>query len=152
MSSRRPRKPVDPPVMLGWREWLTLPELGIQRIRAKIDTGARTSAIHAEDIEYCVKEGQKWVVFNVHPLGPGKEPITRVEAPLIEHRVVTSSSGQSTMRPFVYTHVIIGDRTIETELSLSNRDNLRFPMLLGRTAMQGVATVDPSRSWLLGKR
>jgi hypothetical protein len=136
---------------LGWREWLTLPALGIPAIRAKIDTGARSSALHVDSMECFDRDGTEWVRFSLHPLGEDG-PIHQCEAPLVDRRPVTDSGGHRTERVFIRTDLVLGSLQLAVEMNLTSRHNMLFPMLLGRTAMAGRCLVDPSASFVLGER
>jgi len=135
---------------IGWREWLALPELQIPAIKAKIDTGARTSALHAFFVESFTRDGIQMVRFGVHPLQKRLDLKVVCEAPIKDYRSVSDSGGHREMRYVIETDVCLGDRTLRAELTLTNRDNMKFRMLLGRTAMAGV-TVIPDKSYLTGK-
>lgn len=142
--------PTNRPVV-GWREWLSLPELGIPGIKAKVDTGARTSALHTGSHEIFTKDGQAWVRFVMHPLTTHPEIAVDCEAPLSDTRQVKDSGGHAEIRPFIRTLACLGDYQWEIELSLTDREAMKFRMLLGRTAMRGRFLVDPRASRLLSK-
>ena len=133
----------------GWREWVSLPELGIAAIKAKIDTGARTSAIHAYRIKTFRRDGKRFARFFVHPVQGRRLPEIQCEAPIVDERTITSSSGQQQLRFVVETTLGIGEQNWPIELTLSNRDELGFRMLLGREATRGRLFVDPGSSYRL---
>lgn len=141
-----PTPPRELPVV-GWREWLALPDLGVEWIKAKIDTGARTSSLHVFDLKTFRREGREWARFSIHPLQRNSTVTVRTEAPVVERRRVRSSSGQATLRPVVVTKVVLRDREWPIEITLANRDAMGFRMLLGRQAVRGRFWVDPGRSW-----
>ncbi|MGB1109098.1 MAG: ATP-dependent zinc protease [Gammaproteobacteria bacterium] len=136
---------------LGWREWVSLPDLGIDRIKAKVDTGARTSALHAFDVRLEDGEDQPMVRFSVHPKQRNNDEVIQCLAPLLDERAVRDSGGHSEDRYVIETQIQIGPLIHTVEMTLTNRDNMGFRMLLGRTAMAGNYQVDPGRSYLMGK-
>ena len=138
--------------VLGWREWVSLPELGIGRIKAKIDTGARTSALHAFDVRLEEISNTKIVKFSIHPKQRDLDLIIECQAPLLEEREVRDSGGHSELRYVIETQIAIGDRVHAAEITLTNRDTMGFRMLIGRTVMKGHYLVDPGRSFLTRKR
>ncbi|NEO31199.1 MAG: ATP-dependent zinc protease [Symploca sp. SIO3C6] len=134
--------------IIGWREWLTLPELGITRIKAKIDTGARSSALHAFDVETFERQGKMMVRFKVHPYQRDAQRAMTAEAELIERRHIRSSSGHLQLRPVIKTTVALGSKQWSIELTLTNRDVMGFRMLLGRQAVRQHFLVAPGRSFI----
>ena len=134
---------------IGWREWVTLPELGVERIKAKIDTGARTSALHAFDIEVGKKSGQDWVRFTIHPYQKNDTEIQTCTCPVRDIRIITNSGGSQERRIVIETQLTVGTLSWPIEMTLTNRDQMGFRMLLGRTAIKGRFLVDPGRSFYL---
>lgn len=139
-----------PPI--GWREWLALPSVGILAIKAKIDTGARSSALHAFDIEMFQRETKPMVRFRVHPWQRSDEGMIVAEAPLAGQRFVRNSGGVQTLRPVIITEVELAGRRWPIEVTLTARDAMGFRMLLGREAIRRRFWVDPGRSYLAGRR
>lgn len=139
------------PLELGWREWCVLPELGIPAIKAKVDTGAKTSALHTFGIEPYEENGVRYVRFYVHPLQRNETVVRECAAPVADEREVTDSGGHSEMRYIIETLVQIGGESRRIEMSLTNRDTMRFRMLLGRKAMTGNIAVYPENSFINGR-
>lgn len=137
--------------MLGWREWIRFPELPLPPIKAKVDTGARTSCLHAFEVVRFERDGQDWVRFRVHPDQRDRSRIAVCEAPALDRRQVTDSGGHREMRWVIEALIELADQRQRIELTLTDRDTMRFRMLLGRSAMRGRFTVNPSRSYLCGK-
>ena len=135
---------------VGWREWLALPDLGLPLIKAKIDTGARSSSLHVEGWEIVERNDHRWVAFELRP-GSRRGRAKRIETPVLDTREVTDSSGNRALRPFILTTVMLGSRAWPIEINLTNRQSMLFPLLIGRTAMAGRLVVDPSRSFVLGR-
>ena len=133
----------DRPV-IGWREWVGLPELGVAWVKAKVDTGARSSSLHAWDVE--VDEGDAVVRFAVHPF-QNDDFTVPVLAPLVDIREFRSSNGDVERRPVIGSRAVIGEQVVPIELSLTNRDEMGFRMLLGRTAVRRRFLIDPGRSF-----
>ena len=137
--------------IVGWREWVSLPDLEIQHIKAKLDTGARTSVLHTSYIEPFKDQRQEKVRFCVHPLQGKKKKKIICIADISDHRRIVDSGGHPEMRFIIQTSLTIGNTLIPIELSLTNREQMRFRLLLGRTAMVDYLAVDPTLSYTLGK-
>jgi hypothetical protein len=135
--------------LLGWREWLALPDLDLAAIRAKVDTGARSSALHVEHSQTFVEDAQEWVQFGIRPSRGSR--IRDCRAPVIDRREVTDSGGKRSLRVFIRTTLVLGTQRYPIELNLTQRRDMLFPMLLGRTAVAGRWIVDPAGSFLRGE-
>lgn len=140
----------DSLITLGWREWLALPGLGIDRIKAKVDTGARTSALHAFEIEEFASG--KRLRFRMHPLQRDSDTVADCVADVVDRRIVSDSGGHRELRWVIETDLAIGPYRWPAEFTLTSRDNMLFRMLLGRTAIAGRAVVNPARSYLVGRK
>ncbi len=137
---------------VGWREWLALPELGIPAIKAKIDTGARTSALHTFMVQTFRADGRLQVRFGLHPLQRRKDIKIICVADVVDQRIVRNSGGHKEKRYVIQTPMRLGDRQWPIEITLTDRDPMLFRMLLGRTAMQSCVMVDPGASFLTGHK
>jgi hypothetical protein len=135
-------------LVIGWREWIHLPELGLPPIKAKVDTGARTSALHAFELDVEETADGPFVNFAIHPEQGPDSMVARVRAPIVDQREVTDSGGHKEERYVITTPVAIAGNQWPIELTLTTRDTMRFRMLLGRTAMRGRILVDPAASYL----
>lgn len=140
----------DHPVPLGWREWIALPDLGLPAVRAKIDSGARSSALHVDARWRFFERGAPWVGFRISDDGRGAARF-EAAAPVHDERDVIDSGGHRTRRLFIRTRLVLAGVERPIEINLTDRRGMLFPMLLGRTAMMSVFTVDPSRSYLHGR-
>jgi len=135
--------------ILGWREWVELPELGLSSIKAKVDTGARTSCLHAFELDVISRDEQDWARFTVHPQQGNNDYVVECEARILDRRPVRDSGGHSEERIVILTTLKIGAWEDKIEMTLTARDNMRFRMLMGRTSIsRGGFQVDPSRSYL----
>ncbi len=136
---------------LGWREWVALPDLNLPAIKAKVDTGARTSALHAYLLEPYTDGGIDMLRFLIHPIQRNQTFFVECHAPILDHREVTDSGGHREMRYVIQSDVVVGNNRWPIELTLTNRDTMRFRMLLGRRAMEDRYLVDPGASYVNGK-
>lgn len=137
--------------IIGWREWLSLPDLGIATLKAKVDTGARTSSLHAIDLEYFKKSGKEYIKFKIQPQQRSSKLVVHCSHKVLEHRKIKSSNGQIELRPVIETNVSLFDEIWPVELTLTNRDEMGFRMLLGRESIRKRFLVDSGNSYLGAK-
>ncbi|GAB2775078.1 RimK/LysX family protein [Nocardioides salsibiostraticola] len=135
----------------GWREWVSLPSIGVPWVKAKLDTGARTSAIHAFDLEEFDRDGTPWVRYSVHPWQRSAEDSVVAESPILDRRGVRSSSGHTEERLVVMMELSLVGHSVDAEMTLSRRDEMGFRMLVGREALRRAFLVDPGRSYVGGR-
>lgn len=145
----RSQSPLLP--VLGWREWVALPGLGVRAVKAKIDTGARSSALHAFDIDVVHRRGAPHVRFSIHPVQRSDRDAVDVEAEIVDERLVRSSTGHGQLRYVVLMDMELMGRCFTSEVTLAKRDQMGFRMLLGREALRGRFFVDPSVSYRAGR-
>ncbi|WP_395048035.1 30S ribosomal protein S6--L-glutamate ligase [Flavobacterium sp.] len=138
-------------LILGSEEWCSFPDLNIPIIKARVDSGAKTSALHAVNIAPFIRDNENWVKFDINPIQNNTKAVKHCEAKLIDKRVVKSSSGYREQRFVIQTELKIGEETWKIEMTLTNRDSMGFRMLLGREAMSGRVLVDPEQKYLLGQ-
>jgi hypothetical protein len=138
------------PTVIGWREWVAFPDLGGVSVKAKVDTGARSSCLHAWDVEVVPGSSPPRLRFVLHPLGDDESFTMRVEAPLVDIRDIRSSNGEVERRPVVRTALSVAGRRFRVDLTLTRRDEMGFRMLLGRSAIRRRFMVDPNRSFVGG--
>ena len=146
------RKDQRPKLIAGWREWAQLPELNVEMIKVKIDTGAKTSSLHAFDLSTLTYMGRDCVQFDVHPIQDNDIITHTCISPIVDYRRITSSTGHSQRRFIIHTTLKIGEFSSIIEISLANRDEMGFRMLVGRNALKGHIWVDPSHSFLLSRK
>lgn len=135
---------------IGSEEWCAFSELGLPAVKARVDSGAKTSSIHAFNIHTFRRDNEKWVSFEIHPIQNSRRTVIRCERPIVDRRAVKSSSGVAETRYVILTPMTLGDETWDVELTLANRDSMGYRMLLGREAMKGRVLIDPNESFLLG--
>lgn len=151
-KARRPSAAPGPrKQVVGWREWVALPELAVRRIKAKLDTGARSSALHAFNVKPLQRDGKYLVEFDVHPLQRNDEVIRTCVAEAVDYRWITNSGGGREKRFVIVTALQMGGDTWPIEVTLTDRDQMGFRMLIGRTAMERRLVIDPTASYRLGK-
>ncbi|MDX1902263.1 MAG: RimK/LysX family protein [Gammaproteobacteria bacterium] len=137
---------------IGWREWVALPELGIHRIKAKIDTGARTSALHAFALRPFRENNQNKISFDIHPIQHNRDVVITCTADIIDRRMVSDSGGHTEERYVIMTPLLIGSHTWPIEITLTERDSMLFRMLLGRSAIRNHFMINPGKSFMMRKR
>lgn len=138
--------------IIGWREWVALPELGISRIKAKIDTGARTSALHAFALRPFRENNQDKINFDIHPIQRNRDTVITCTADIIDRRIVTDSGGHTEERYVIKTPLKIGKYTFPIEITLTERDSMLFRMLLGRSTLIEHFIINPAQSYMTRKR
>ncbi len=146
------KKNKPPKLISGWREWAQLPELRVEMIKVKIDTGARTSSLHAFDVSTFTYMGRECVQFDIHPIQDNDVITHTCICPIMDYRWITSSTGHSQKRFIINTTLQMGEFSSLIELSLANRDEMGFRMLVGRNAFKKGILVDPAHSFLLGRK
>lgn len=134
--------------VIGWREWVQLPELGVFEMKAKVDTGADNSSLHAFNVERFENDGAVYVRFEIHPKQRSRKPTIRCEAPLAMERNVKNPGGRTELRPVIRTRVVVAGVELDALVNLTSRDEMGFRMLLGRRAVRSRFLVDPGRSYL----
>lgn len=144
------RKKKTPSEVIGWREWVSLPDLKIPHVKAKIDTGARSSSLHAFDLSTYERGGQTFVRFKVHPIQRNTKTVIAVKAKVLEYRRIRSSNGISSLRPVIVTTVNWQGDSWPIELTLTGRADMGFRMLLGREAVRRRFVVDTAASYYGG--
>lgn len=142
---------MDELLCVGWREWCSLPELGLPAVKVKVDSGAKTSALHAFRLEPFSLKNAAYIRFWVHPLQRNQTLVCECTAPIKDQREVSDSGGHKELRYVIETPIQIGRKSWKIDMTLTNRDSMRFRMLLGRTAMDGAVRIDPAASYLNGK-
>lgn len=139
-------------ITVGWREWFSLPELGLTHMKAKVDTGAKTSCLHAFDVDAFTENGEEMVRFLMHPEQNNTDIVQECKAIIIDQREVSDSGGHKELRYVIMTELKLPNTSWNIEVTLTNRDSMAFRMLLGRSAMEGRMVVDPGKSFLLGNK
>ena len=140
----------DNMLTIGWREWVTLPDLNIPAIKAKIDTGAKTSALHTFDVKAFMADGRQRVRFGIRPLRRKKHLVRYCETDILEERMVTDSGGHRELRYVIQSRLSLAGLIWPIEITLTCRDNMTFRMLLGRTALKNRFLIDPEKSYTTG--
>lgn len=137
---------------VGWREYVSLPGLDLHQLKAKIDTGARTSCLHAFSLEPYQKQQTRWIRFGIHPKQNDVQVTQYCDAEIVDQRLVSDSGGHKELRYVICTELVMGKQQWPIEMTLTNRDTMRFRILIGRTAMKNRMMVDPSASYLISEK
>lgn len=145
-------KPKKKLPMIGWREWVSLPSLGISHIKAKVDTGARTSALHAFALRPFKENNQDRIQFDIHPLQNDMSVVQTCVADIVDRRMISDSGGHREERYVIYTPILLGDKIWPIEITLTERETMLFRMLLGRSAIRKRFMVNPARSFIKTKK
>ena len=138
----------EPKMVIGWREWVQLPDLGVSEMKAKVDTGADNSSLHAFNVERIERDGTEYVRFEIHPKQRSKQPTILCEAPLAMEKKVKNPGGRTELRPVIRTRVVVAGEELEALVNLTSRDEMGFRMLLGRRAVRSRFVIDPGRSYV----
>lgn len=142
------RRQEEQKTVIGWREWVQLPDLGVTEIKAKVDTGADNSSLHAFNVQRFEREGEEYVRFEIHPRQRSRRPTIECEAPLAMEKKVRNPGGRSELRPVIRTRVVVAGVELTALVNLTSRDEMGFRMLLGRRAVRNRFVIDPGRSYL----
>jgi hypothetical protein len=134
--------------VIGWREWVQLPDLGVFETKAKVDTGADSSSLHAFNVQRFEKDGEDYVRFEVHPKQRSRKPTIQCEAPLAMDKKVKNPGGRSELRPVIRTKIVVAGVELDALVNLTSRDEMGFRMLLGRRTVRSKFVIDPGRSYL----
>lgn len=148
MPPRMSRRVHEQKQVIGWREWVRLPDLGVTEMKAKVDTGADNSSLHAFNVERFERDGTVYVRFEIHPKQRSRKPSIQCEAPLAMEKKVKNPGGRSELRPVIRTTVVVAGVELNALVNLTSRDEMGFRMLLGRRAVRNKFFVDPGRSYL----
>ncbi len=137
--------------VIGWREWVQLPDLGVHEIKAKVDTGADNSSLHAFNLERFDRDGIEMVRFELHPRQRKRRPSISCEAEVVGEKKVKNPGGRTEVRPIITTTLVVAGKSIGAKVNLTTRDEMTFRMLLGRRTIRKHFFVDPGRSYLGGR-
>lgn len=146
-NEKRNMKKKKEMAIIGWREWVSLPDLGVEEIKVKVDTGAKTSSLHAFDIKKYKRDGKEFIKFSIHPNQDSSKNVKICRARILEYRKVKSSNGQSELRPVILTNLELLGEKWPIEITLTNRDEMGFRMLLGRASIKNKFLVNVGKSF-----